>query len=124
MICCSRCKALSRNMSEPRSWSGVGEVRSTRHQRGSLNVMSGAPFGYRYISVHAGGGQARFEPVAERARVVQQIFSWIGRDGCSLSQVCRRLHSASELTATGKQIWSREAVWHVLQNPASRGRAA
>ena len=30
-------------------------------QRGSLNVMSNAPYGYRYISVHDGGGQARFE---------------------------------------------------------------
>jgi site-specific DNA recombinase len=43
-------------------------------QRGSVNVMSGAPFGYRYISVQEGGGQARFEPVAEQARVVKQIF--------------------------------------------------
>ena len=49
-------------------------------QSGSLNVMSGAPFGYRYVSVREGGGHARFEPVAEQARVVQQIFSWIGRD--------------------------------------------
>jgi len=52
-------------------------------QRGSLNVMSNAPFGYRYVSVREGGGQARFEPVAEQARIVQQIFSWIGRDRCS-----------------------------------------
>src|SRR5437870_6164261 len=48
-------------------------------QRGSLNVMSNAPFGYRYVSVREGGGQARFEPVAGQARIVQQIFSWIGR---------------------------------------------
>jgi site-specific DNA recombinase len=27
-------------------------------QSGSLNVMSGAPFGYRYVSVREGGGQA------------------------------------------------------------------
>src|SRR6266436_1173583 len=36
--------------------------------RGSVNVMSCAPFGYRYISVHEGGGKARFEPIPERAR--------------------------------------------------------
>ena len=93
-------------------------------QSGSLNVMSGAPFGYRYVSVREGGGQARFEPVAEQAQVVQQIFSWIGRDRCSLSEVCRRLHNAGIPTATGKRIWSREAVWHVLQNPAYQGQAA
>ena len=93
-------------------------------QSGSLNVMSGAPFGYHYVTVSEGGGQARFEPVAEQARVVQQIFSWIGRDRCSLSEVCRRLHDAGIPTATGKRIWSREAVWHVLQNPAYQGQAA
>jgi site-specific DNA recombinase len=93
-------------------------------QNGSLNVMSGAPFGYRYVSVREGSGQARFEPVAEQARVVQQIFSWIGRDRCSLAEVCRRLRNAGVPTATGKRIWSREAVWHVLQNPAYQGQAA
>jgi len=93
-------------------------------QNGSLNVMSGAPFGYRYVSVGEGGGQARFEAVAEQARVVQQIFSWIGHDRCSLSEVCRRLHKAGIPTATGKRIWSRQAVWHILQNPAYQGQAA
>ncbi len=93
-------------------------------QNGSLNMMSGAPFGYRYVSVHDGGGQARFEPVAEQARIVQQIFSWIGGDRCSLAEVCRRLQKAGELTATGQRIWSRQAVWHILQNPAYQGRAA
>ena len=63
-------------------------------QNGSLNVMANAPFGYRYVSVREGGGQARFEPVAEQARIVQQIFSWIGRDRCSLAEVCRRLQKA------------------------------
>ena len=75
-------------------------------QNGSLNVMSGAPFGYRYVSVREGDGQARFEPVAEQARIVLQIFSWIGQDRCSLAEVCRRLQKAGELTATGKRIWS------------------
>jgi site-specific DNA recombinase len=93
-------------------------------QRGSVNVMSGAPFGYRYVSVHEGGGQARFELVDEQAQVVKQIFSWVAQDRCSLSEICRRLQKAGELTATGKRIWSRQAVWHLLQNPAYQGQAA
>jgi site-specific DNA recombinase len=93
-------------------------------QSGSLNVMSNAPFGYRYVSVREGEGQARFEPIAKPARIVQRIFSWIGRDRCSLAEVCRRLQEAGEVTATGKRIWSRQAVWHILQNPAYQGRAA
>ena len=124
MTCCCRCKASSPNMSEPRSWSGAGVARSTQLRVGSLNVMSNAPFGYRYISVREGGGLARFEPVAEQARIVQQIFSWIGRDRCSLAEVCRRLQKNGDMTATGKRIWSRQTVWHVLQNPAYQGRAA
>lgn len=87
-------------------------------------MMSGAPFGYRYVSVQEGGGQAQFEPVTEQARVVKQIFSWVAQDRCSLSEVCRRLEKAGEPTATGKRTWSRQAVWHVLQNPAYQGKAA
>jgi site-specific DNA recombinase len=100
--------------------------RGKRHaaQSGSLNVMSCAPFGYRYVSVRAGGGKARFEPNAEQARVVQRIFSWIGRDRCSLNEVCRRLRKAGDLTASGSHVWSKQAVWHILQNPAYVGRAA
>jgi len=93
-------------------------------QRGSLNVMSCAPFGYRYISVHDGGGQARFEPIPEQARVVKQAFEWIALDRCSLGEVCRRLQKAGARTQSGKSIWSRQAVWHILQNPAYYGQAA
>jgi site-specific DNA recombinase len=93
-------------------------------QRGSLNVMSCAPFGYRYVSVHDGGGQARFEPIPEQARVVKQVFEWIVKDRCSLGKVCRRLQETGERTQSGKSVWSRQAVWHMLQNPAYYGRAA
>ena len=67
-------------------------------QRGSLNVMSCAPFGYRYVSVRDGGGQARFEPIPEQARVVKQVFKWIAQDRCSLGEVCRKLQQAGERT--------------------------
>jgi site-specific DNA recombinase len=93
-------------------------------QRGSLNVMSGAPFGYRYVTVHEGGGQARFEPIPEQARIVKQVFEWIALERCSLSEVCRRLQEGGERTRTGRSIWSRPAVWHILQNPAYYGKAA
>src|SRR6266481_4781878 len=93
-------------------------------QRGSLNVMSCAPFGYRYVSVHDGGGQARFVPIPEQARVVKQVFEWIVKDRCSLGEVCRRLQETGERTQSGKSIWSRQAVWHIPQNPAYYGRAA
>ena len=93
-------------------------------QRGSLNVMSNAPYGYQYVTAHDGGGQARFEPIPEQAHVVRNIFEWIGRERCTLGEVCRRLQRDGKLTATGKRVWSRQTVWHILQNPVYQGTAA
>ena len=92
-------------------------------QRGSLNVMSNAPFGYRYITVHDGGGEARCEAIEEQAGVVRDIFKWVGQERCSLGEVCRRLQSCSKITATGKRVWSRQTVWHILQNPVLPGNS-
>ena len=67
--------------------------RGKRHaaRRGSVNVLSGATYGYRYISKEEGGGEAHYQIVFEEAQIVRQIFKWIGLDGLSLSEVCRRL---------------------------------
>ena len=62
-------------------------------RRGSVNVLSGAPYGYRYIGKHEGGGEARYQVVAEEARVVRKIFEWVGQERCSIGEVCRRLQA-------------------------------
>ncbi|MCU1292390.1 MAG: Resolvase domain protein [Bryobacterales bacterium] len=100
--------------------------RGKRHaaQTGSLSVLSGAPYGYRYVSVAEGGGQARYELRPEQARVVQQIFSWIGRERASLGAVCRHLQQCGELSPKGKPYWDRSTVWGILKNPAYIGQAA
>jgi len=103
-----------------------------RHRRGKLhaaragvvNVLSGAPYGYRYIDKHSGGGQARYEVQADEARVVRQVFTWVGRDRLSIGEVCRRLTQAGEVTRTGKTVWDRSVVWGILHNPAYMGAAA
>jgi site-specific DNA recombinase len=93
-------------------------------QHGSINVLSGAPYGYRFISKHEGGGQARYEIIPEQARVVRQIYKWIGQDRLSIGEVRRRLNLAKEVTRTGKTTWDRAAIWGMLKNPAYIGRAA
>src|SRR4051794_20772824 len=100
--------------------------RGKRHaaQAGSPSVLSGAPYGYRYVSVAEGGGQARYKSVPEQARVVQQIFAWIGRERASLGAVCRRLQQAAEPSPTGNPHWDRSTVWGMLKNPAYLGQAA
>jgi len=93
-------------------------------RRGSVNVLSGAPYGYRYIGKHEGGGEARYQIVAEEARVVRKIFEWVGQERCSIGEVCRRLQREGVPTRTGKPAWDRTTVWLILKNPAYKGTAA
>ena len=93
-------------------------------RRGSVNVLSGAPYGYRYVGKHEGGGEARYQVVAEEARVVRKIFEWVGQERCSIGEVCRRLRRDGVPTRTGKSAWDRSTVWLILKNPAYRGTAA
>jgi site-specific DNA recombinase len=103
-----------------------------RHRRGklhaartgSINVLVCAPYGYAYIAKHDGGGQARLEIIPDQARVVRQVFHWVGREGVSIGEVCRRLASAGEQTRKGKLSWDRTAVWGMLKNPTYKGTAA
>lgn len=100
--------------------------RGKRHaaQVGTISVLGGAPYGYRYVSKHDGAGEARFEVVLEEARIVRQIFGWVGQDRCSIGEVCRRLNAAKEKTRTGKTVWDRKTVCDMLKNPAYKGYAA
>ena len=99
--------------------------RGRRHaaRSGSVNVLSGAPYGYRYVTKNEGGGQARYEIAIDEARVVRQIFAWVGREGVTIGEVCRRLAKAGEQTRKGKAFWDRSVVWGVLKNPAYIGEA-
>jgi len=67
--------------------------RGKRHaaRAGIVNVLCGAPYGYRYVGKYEGGGQARYEVDDVKAEVVRQIFTWIAVDRCSIGEVCRRL---------------------------------
>ena len=100
--------------------------RGKRHaaSRGSVNVLSGAPYGYRYISKREGDGQAAYEINDEQAVVVKQIFEWVGRDRVSIGEVSRRLKEKGIVSAKGKPWWERTSVWAILKNPAYYGAAA
>ncbi len=99
--------------------------RGKRHgaHLGNVAVLSGAPFGYRYIRKDEGGGAARYEIVLDEARVVRQVFQWVGLERASIGEVCRRLNAAGERTRTG-HVWERSVVWAMLKNPAYQGQAA
>jgi site-specific DNA recombinase len=100
--------------------------RGKRHgaKIGNVAVLSGAPYGYRYVNKQDGGGQARYEVIREESQVVQQIFKWIAVDRISISEVCRRLKTAKIPSPRGKPVWERSTVWGILKNPAYKGLAA
>jgi site-specific DNA recombinase len=100
--------------------------RGRRHaaQSGSVSALTGAPFGYRYVSRTQGGGVARFEVVEEEAHIVQLIFAWVGLDRMSLREVCRRLRQTGCQTRGGATSWYASTIRGMLDNPAYIGRAA
>jgi site-specific DNA recombinase len=100
--------------------------RGRRHlaRHGSVNVFSGAPYGYRYVSKQEGGGEARWEIDPDEARVVRQIFAWVGEQRLTLGEVCRRLSAAGERTRQGRTRWARSTISTILAHPAYKGTAA
>jgi site-specific DNA recombinase len=100
--------------------------RGRRHaaQCGSVSALTGAPFGYRYVSRTQGGGVARFEVVEEEAHIVRLIFASVGLDRMSLREVCRRLRQTGCQTRGGATSWYASTIRGMLDNPAYIGRAA
>jgi site-specific DNA recombinase len=92
-------------------------------RQGRVSVLSQAPFGYRYVRKAEGGGAARFDVVLEEARVVRQVFAWVGQERLSLREVCRRLQRQGVVTRTGKPRWDTSALAHLLRNTAYIGEA-
>jgi site-specific DNA recombinase len=93
-----------------------------RARTGSVNVLSGAPFGYSYVrkSDHAGAG---YEIIEGEAALVAELFRRYTDDGASIADLTRWLTEQQVPTRTGKSRWDRSVVWGMLRNPAYAGRA-
>jgi len=93
-----------------------------RARAGSVNVLPGAPFGYRYLrkNEHAG---AVYEVVEDEAALVTEMFRRYADDGASIAGLARWLTSRGVLTRTGKTRWDRSVIWGMLRNPAYAGAA-
>lgn len=93
-------------------------------RRGSVNVLSGAPYGYRYVRRQLDGSPARYVVELAQAATVRSIFEWVGADRLSIGEVVRRQADEGITTASGKPNWDRSTVWGMLRNPAYVGRAS
>ena len=93
-----------------------------RAKAGSVNVLSGAPFGYRYVRKTPESG-ARYEVVPHEAVLVAEMFRRYADDGATIADLARWLAGQGAVTRTGKHRWDRSVVWGMLRNPAYAGRA-
>ena len=93
-----------------------------RAKSGSVNVLSGAPFGYRYVRKTPETG-ARYEVVPHEAALVAEMFRRYADDGAAIADLRRWLTADGVRTRTGKERWDRSVIWGMLRNPAYAGTA-
>jgi site-specific DNA recombinase len=91
-------------------------------QQGGVNVLSGAPYGYRYVR-KSDTAAAFYEVVEAEAKVVRMVFEIYTQQGLSINAIARLLNERQVATRTGKGRWERSTVWGMLRNPAYRGTA-
>ena len=99
--------------------------RGRRHAAlaGAVSALSCAPYGYRYIGRHAAGDVARVEVLEDEARVVRQVFTWVGVERISLREACRKLQALGCPTRTGLEAWDATTLCGMLRNSAYQGTA-
>jgi site-specific DNA recombinase len=85
-------------------------------------VLSGAPFGYRYIRKTDLAG-APYEVIEGEAALVAEMFRRYADDGATIADLARWMGSAGAVTRTGKHRWDRSVIWGMLRNPAYAGTA-
>src|SRR5947199_7986378 len=98
--------------------------RGKRHraQQGLVNVLSGAPYGYRYMR-KSDSSAAYYEVIESEAQVVRMVFEIYTQQGLSINSIARLLNERQIPTRTATTRWERSTVWGLLRNPAYRGRA-
>jgi site-specific DNA recombinase len=99
--------------------------RGKRHRArsGEVSVLSGAPYGYRYIR-KTDEAPASYVVIDAEARVVQRVYEMYTVDGLSMGEIARRLNAEGIPTRKQSVRWERSVVWAMLRNPAYRGAAA
>ena len=96
--------------------------RAWRTKTGSVNVLSGAPFGYRYV-LKTPETAARYEVAGHEAVLVAEMFRRYVGDGAAIADLGRWPTAQGVRTRTGKEKWDRSVIWSMLRNPAYVGTA-
>ena len=98
--------------------------RGKRHhaKAGDVAVLSGAPYGYRYVK-KTDDAPARFDIIAAEAEVVRMIFETYTVAGLSIGAIARLMNEQRVPTRRQAPRWERSTIWGMLRNPAYKGTA-
>jgi len=98
--------------------------RGKRHRAraGEISVLSGAPYGYRYIR-KSNEVPASYALIEAEARVVRHVYELYTVKGFSIGAITRGLNDQGVATRKPGARWERSMVWAMLRNPAYRGMA-
>ena len=98
--------------------------RGKRHKarEGVVNILSGAPYGYRYMK-KTDTSAAYYQVLESEAGVVRMVFQLYTKEHLSINAIARLLNTRGIATRTGKTRWERSTVWGILRNPAYQGKA-
>jgi site-specific DNA recombinase len=99
--------------------------RGKRHRArsGEVSVLSGAPYGYRYIR-KTDESLASYQVIDAEAQVVQRVYELYTITNLSIGEITRRLNAQKVPTRKQGSRWERSTVWAMLRNPAYRGAAS
>jgi site-specific DNA recombinase len=93
-----------------------------RAKSGSVNVLSGAPYGFYYVK-KTDTSAAYYEIIEQEAEVVRKVFELYTGAWLSIGAVTRWLNEQGIPTRKKMSRWERSTIWSMLRNPAYIGRA-
>ena len=98
--------------------------RGKRHRarQGQVSVLSGAPYGYRYVR-KSDEAAAYYEIIEAEADVARMVYERYTVQGMSIGAITRLLNEQGVPTRKLRSRWERSTVWGMLRNPAYKGAA-
>jgi site-specific DNA recombinase len=93
-----------------------------RAKAGSVNVLSGAPYGFRYVK-KTDTSASYYEIIEQEAEVVRKVFELYTGASFSIGAIARWLNYQEIPTRKKISRWERSTIWAMLRNPAYVGRA-
>ena len=98
--------------------------RGKRHRarQGQVSVLSGAPYGYRYVR-KSDDAAAYYDIIEAEADVVRMVYDRYVTQGISIGAITRLLNERGVPTRKQMSRWERSTVWAMLRNPAYKGAA-